>query len=66
MTARERLIRDVLDLDEATAADARIAVADEAEGEPEMAPLPRGWGETITGEPTPNVADAVHRSRESR
>lgn len=34
------------------------------EGEPEMGPLPEGWGETLTGEPMPNVA-AVRRSRES-
>jgi hypothetical protein len=27
--------------------------------------LPAGWGETVTGEPMPNVAAAVHRSRAS-
>lgn len=31
--------------------------------EPEMAPLPANWGETLTGEPMPNVVAAVHRSR---
>lgn len=30
-----------------------------------MAPLPEGWGETLTGEPMPNVVAAVRRSRES-
>lgn len=30
-----------------------------------MAPLPAGWDETLTGEPMPNVAAAVRRSRES-
>lgn len=35
-------------------------------GEPEMAPLPAGWGETLTGEPMPNVVAAVHRSRGGR
>jgi molybdopterin biosynthesis enzyme len=65
MTAKEKLLRDVLDLDEAKAARARIVVADEAGDEPEMAPLPKGWGETLTGEPMPNVAAAVRRSRES-
>ena len=29
----------------------------------EMAPLPTGWGETLTGEPMPNVVAAVRRSR---
>lgn len=65
MTAKEKLLRDVLDLDEARAARARIVVADEPTDEPEMAPLPEGWGETLTGEPMPNVAAAVRRSRES-
>jgi hypothetical protein len=32
--------------------------------EDEMAPLPEGWGETLTGEPMPNVVAAVRRSRE--
>jgi hypothetical protein len=65
MTAKEKLMRDVLDLDEAKAARARIVVAEESEDEPEMVPLPEGWGETLTGEPMPNVAAAVRRSRES-
>lgn len=65
MTAKEKLLRDVLDLDEAEAARARIIVADVGEDEPEMAPLPAGWGETLTGEPMPNVAAAMRRSRES-
>lgn len=34
--------------------------------ESEMAPLPAGWGETLTGEPMPNVVAAVHRSRDGR
>ena len=62
MTAKERLLREILDLDEAQAARARIVIADEAT---EMAPLRAGWGETATGEPMPNVAAAVSRSRES-
>ena len=65
MTAKEKLIRAVLDLDEAQAARARIVVADEPEAAPEMAPLPEGSGETPTGEPMPDVADAMRRSRES-
>lgn len=35
------------------------------EDKPEIAPLPEGWGETLTGEPMPNVVAAVRRSRES-
>lgn len=34
--------------------------------QPEMAPLPAGWGETLTSEPMPNVVAAVHRSRDGR
>lgn len=29
----------------------------------EIAPLPEGWGTTLTGEPMPDVAAAVRRSR---
>jgi hypothetical protein len=38
-------MRDVLDLDEAKAARARIVVVDEPELESETVPLPEGWGE---------------------
>jgi hypothetical protein len=65
VTAKEKLLREVLDLDEARAARARIVIPDESVDEPEMATLPAGWGETLTGEPMPNVAAAVRRSRES-
>lgn len=64
MTAKEKLLRDVLDLDEARAARARIVVLDDAEAESETVPLPEGWGETLTGEPMPDIAAAVRRSRE--
>ncbi len=64
VTAKEKLLREVLDLDEAEAARARIVVpADSAE--PAMVALPEGWGETLTGEPMPDVAAAVRRSRDS-
>jgi hypothetical protein len=59
VTAKERLLREILNLDEDEAARARIVIADG----PESAPLPAGWGETLTGEPMPNVAAAVRRSR---
>lgn len=35
-----------------------------ARGGSEMAALPNGWGQTLTGEPMPDVAAAVRRSRE--
>jgi hypothetical protein len=58
-------LREILDLDEADAARAHIVISDESVKETEMAPLPAGWGETLTGEPMPNVAAAVRRSRDS-
>jgi hypothetical protein len=66
MTAKERLLREVLDLDEASAERARIVVPDEPADDWEMSGLPAGWGKTLTGEPMPNIAAAVRRSRESR
>lgn len=41
---------------------ARIVVDEE---EPDVVGLPKGWGETLTGEPMPNVVAAVRRSREN-
>lgn len=64
MTAKEKLIRDVLDLDEVKATRARIVVIDEPELDSEMVPLPEGWGRMANGEPMPDVAAAVRRSRE--
>ena len=67
MTAKEKLLREILALDEAAAARARIVIPGEpAAEEPVMTPLPAGWGETLTGEPMPDVAAAVRRSRDSR
>jgi len=65
VNAKEKLLREILDLDEVEAARAHIVITDESVEESEMAPLPAGWGETLTGEPMPNVAAAVRRSRES-
>ena len=61
MTAKEKLLREVLDLDEDQAARARIVITEETE----MVPLPAGWGQTLTGEPMPNIAAAVRCSRGS-
>jgi hypothetical protein len=66
MTAKERLLREILDLDEAEAGRARIVVLDEPAEEPETVTLPAGWGKTLTGEPMPDMAAAVRRSRGSR
>jgi hypothetical protein len=64
VTAKEKLLRDVLELDEAKAARARIVVVEEPEHEAETVPLPEGWGRMANGEPMPDVAAAVRRSRE--
>ena len=65
MSAKEKLLREVLDLDDAEAARARIVIPDEPTDEPELVASPAGWGGTLTGEPMPNLAAAVRRSRES-
>ena len=72
MTTKERLHRLVDDLSDREAEDTlRLLDAtlqqeriDAAGGGSEMAPLPQGLGETLTGEPMPDVAAAVRRSRE--
>lgn len=40
-----------------------IASRKEPKAEPDVVGLPDGWGETLTGEPMPNVVAAIHRSR---
>lgn len=57
-------MRDVLNLDEAKAVRARIVVVEEPELGSETVPLPEGWGRMANGEPMPDVAAAVRRSRE--
>ncbi len=64
MATREQLHREVDALPAPKVAKARIVVMEESENSG-MVPLPEGWGETLTGEPMPNVAAAVRRSRES-
>jgi hypothetical protein len=66
MTAKEKLIRDVLALDEAKATRARIVVIDERESEPETVPLPKGWDRMANGKPMPDLTAAIRRSREGR
>lgn len=71
MTAKELLLKRAPTLSEEEAERALHALdtpptsrVDEGEHQnDEMAPLPDGWGETLTGEPMPNVVAAVRRSR---
>jgi hypothetical protein len=70
MTTKERLHQLVDTLNDREAEDAlRLLDAElqaqtvERHGEIEIAPLPAGWGTTLTGEPMPDVAAAVRRSR---
>lgn len=65
MNAKEKLIREILALDEAEAARARIVISDEFVDEPIWLLCPRGRGDTLTGEPMLNAGAAVRRSRES-
>jgi hypothetical protein len=46
-----------------TRSGAQTRVEVDEEGEAEIAVLPEGWGMTLTGEPMPDVAVAVRRSR---
>jgi len=64
MTAKEKLLRDMPDLDDARAARARIVVAEDLALDSDLVPLPEGWGRMANGEPMPDVAAAVRRSRE--
>lgn len=61
MATRDQLHREVDAIPDEKLANARVVVDEETE----MAPLPEGWGQTLTGEPMPNVAAAVRRSRDS-
>ena len=64
MTAKELLLQRAHGWTDAQADIALRAVeAQDASDNAEMAPLPDGWGQTLTGEPMPNVVAAVRRSR---
>lgn len=72
MTTKERLHRIVDELTDSEAEEALRALAERRQAEEgggeeagEMAALPEGWGETLTGEPMPDVVGAVRRSRKS-
>jgi hypothetical protein len=72
MTTKERLHRLVDELSDREAEDTLRLLDDTlqherggaAPGGSQMATLPDGWGQTLTGEPMPDVAAAVRRSRE--
>lgn len=65
MTAKELLLLRAADWTDEQAEIALRAVEPDAVEEPETAPLPDGWGQTLTGEPMPNVVAAVRRSRDA-
>jgi len=64
MTAKGELLSLTPNWTDEQAAIALRAVELTVIDEAETAPLPAGWSETLTGEPMPNVAVAVHRSRD--
>lgn len=53
----------LLDAELGASSDAEPHGATDAEAESHLAALPEGWGTTLTGEPMPDVAAAVRRSR---
>lgn len=65
MTAKGKLLQQVPTWTEREAEIALRAVGRDGDHEPEMAPLPEGWGETLTGEPMPNIVVALRCSRDS-
>lgn len=65
MTTREKVEKLLDQLSEAELENEYLRLRRTVDGEDDMAPLPEGWGETLTGEPMPNVVAAVRRSRES-
>jgi hypothetical protein len=65
MTTREKLERPLDQLSEAELEAEYERLREAIGGDAEMARLPKGRGETLTGEPMPNVVAAVRRSRGS-
>jgi hypothetical protein len=62
MTTREKVERLLDRLSEAELEAEYERLREAVEDGSETAPLPAGWGETVTGEPMPNVVAAVRRS----
>jgi hypothetical protein len=65
MTAKEKLLQEAPGWSEREAEIALAAVEYGDGKRAEVAPLPQGFGETLTGEPMPNVVAAVRRSRDA-
>jgi hypothetical protein len=65
MTTREKVERLLDRLSDAELEAEYERLRDAVDGDTAIAPLPAGWGETVTGEPMPNVVAAVRRSRAS-
>jgi hypothetical protein len=61
VTTKEKLRAQLEELSEQEAQNAQIVVR---RPEPDVVGLPKGWGETLTGEPMPNVVAAVRRVRD--
>jgi hypothetical protein len=61
MSTREELHQKIDALPDPQVPKARIVVED---SEPDVVGLPENWGETLTGEPMPNVVAAVRRVRD--
>ncbi len=61
VTTKEKLRAQLEGLSEQEAQNAQIVVR---RPEPDVVGLPKGWGETLTGEPMPNVVAAVRRVRD--
>lgn len=61
MSTREELHQKIDALPDLQVPKARIVVED---SEPDVVGLPKDWGETLTGEPMPNVVSAVRRVRD--
>ena len=65
MTTREKIEQLLGRLSDAQLKAEYKRLREMVDGQRETAPLPDGLGETVTGEPMPNVAAAVRRSRAS-
>lgn len=66
VTAKEKLLREVLDLDEAKATRAQIVVVPEPEEEDDMVGVPEGWKTFEDGTPQPNWVALLHEARRGR
>ncbi|HEV3323321.1 MAG TPA: hypothetical protein VG147_14150 [Solirubrobacteraceae bacterium] len=69
MTTKERLHKRVDELSESEAECAQIVIehgTNGSETEPELAPLPEGWGRLPSGGPAPNWVAGLDEVRRGR